>query len=86
MRTAFSSRSFNQEVGKAKKEAEKGPVFITDRGRPTHVLLSVREYERLKAKGKFVSIADALAMGEEGDFEFEIPERKDFGLKVPDFS
>ena len=32
--TTFSSREFNQYVSEAKKAAESGPVFITDRGKP----------------------------------------------------
>ena len=43
----LTSREFNQDTGGAKKAAEKGPVYITDRGRPSHVLLAFAEYERL---------------------------------------
>lgn len=32
--TTFSSRDFNQHSSEAKKAAEKGPVFITDRAGP----------------------------------------------------
>ena len=35
----ITSREFNQDVSKAKRAALKGPIFITDRGRPAHVLL-----------------------------------------------
>ena len=35
MTTRLSSREFNQDTSGAKKAAENGPVFITDRGRPT---------------------------------------------------
>jgi PHD/YefM family antitoxin component YafN of YafNO toxin-antitoxin module len=38
--TTISSREFNQDVSRAKRIAFKGPVFITDRGRPAHVLLT----------------------------------------------
>ena len=34
---SISSREFNQDVSKAKRAAEQGPVFITDRGTPAHV-------------------------------------------------
>ena len=37
--TTISSRDFNQDVSKAKRAAEAGPVVITDRGRPAFVLL-----------------------------------------------
>ena len=45
--TTVSSREFNQDVSKAKRAASKGPVFITDRGRAAHVLLTIAEYEKL---------------------------------------
>ncbi len=47
MATQLSSREFNQDSAGAKKAAEKGPVVITDRGRPAHVLLTYEAYERL---------------------------------------
>ena len=58
--TTLSSREFNQNASAAKKAAEKGPVFITDRGRPAHVLLSIEEYEKVTHTGK--SLAEALSM------------------------
>ncbi len=42
--TTLSSREFNQDTGRAKKASKNGPVFITDRGRPAHVLLTIEEY------------------------------------------
>ena len=42
--TTLSSRAFNQDASRAKKAAKSGPVFITDRGKPAHVLLSIEEY------------------------------------------
>lgn len=56
--TVLSSREFNQDTGRAKKATAEGPVFITDRGRPAHVLLSIEEYRRLTGQGQ--DIADAL--------------------------
>ena len=47
MTTRMSSREFNQDTSGAKKAAELGPVYITDRGRPAHVLLTFEAYERL---------------------------------------
>lgn len=40
--TTLSSREFNQDTSRAKQAARKVPVFITDRGRPAHVLMSTR--------------------------------------------
>lgn len=69
--TTLSSREFNQDTGRAKKAARKGPVFITDRGRPAHVLLTIEEYQRLA--GSQMSLAAALAQQGKGDFAFEPP-------------
>jgi prevent-host-death family protein len=82
--TTVSSREFNQDTSRAKKAAQKGPVFITDRGKPAHVLLSIEEYRRLTGKGR--SIVDMLAMPQgEGDFEFD-PPRVVIQVKPADFS
>lgn len=69
--TTLSSREFNQDASKAKKAARQGPVFITDRGRPAHVLLTIEEYEKLT--GGTTSIIDLLAMPGAEDIEFEPP-------------
>lgn len=78
--TTFSSREFNQDAGRAKKAAEKGPVFITDRGRPAHVLLSIEEYRRLAGGGR--SLLDAVAQRSGGDFDFD-PPRMGEGISRP---
>ena len=67
--TTFSSREFNQDASGAKKAARNGPVFITDRGRPAHVLLSIDDYRRLA--GSPVSIIDMLASPGVEAIEFE---------------
>jgi prevent-host-death family protein len=77
--TTLTSREFNQDTSGAKKAAAKGPVFITDRGRPAHVLLSIEDYRRLA--GKEMSLADALAQ-EGADFDFD-PPRMGPGITKP---
>ncbi|QXI24562.1 MULTISPECIES: type II toxin-antitoxin system Phd/YefM family antitoxin [Pseudomonas] len=67
--TTVSSREFNQDTSSAKKAALHGPVIITDRGRPAHVLLSIEEYQKLT--GTNPSIVDLLVMPEAADIEFE---------------
>ena len=69
--TSLTSREFNQDAGRAKKAALEGPVFITDRGRPAHVLLSIGDYQRLVSGGK--SLLDAVAAWDAGDFAFDPP-------------
>lgn len=73
--TTLSSRQFNQDAGKAKKAAEAGPVIITDRGRPAHVLLTFSEYKKIT--GERTKIADLLAMPGIEDIEFDIPKLRD---------
>jgi len=70
--TRISSRAFNQEVSRAKKAAEEGPVYITDRGNPAHVLLTFEAYKKLTGSNR--SIEDSLAMPDGVDIDFE-PER-----------
>jgi len=67
--TTLSSREFNHDASRAKKAARGGPVIITDRGRPAHVLLTIEEYRHLTHTQ--LSIVDMLAMPGEGDLEFE---------------
>jgi len=56
--TKLSSREFNQDTGRAKQAARRGPVIITERGRPSHVLLTFDDYEELV--GSKGSIIEAL--------------------------
>jgi prevent-host-death family protein len=72
--TKLSSREFNQDTSRAKRAAKRGPVFITDRGRPSHVLLTVEDYQRITGGQK--SIAELLAMPEAARIEFEPPRLK----------
>jgi prevent-host-death family protein len=67
--TTISSREFNQDTSSAKKATLHGPVIITDRGRPAHVLLSIEEYQKLT--GINANIVDLLVMQEAADIEFD---------------
>ena len=69
--TTLTSREFNQGASEAKRAAKNGPVFITDRGRPAHVLLSFEDYQRLINQRR--NIADVLTMPGLADIEFEPP-------------
>ena len=78
MPKTISSREFNQDTGGAKRAAAEGPVFITDRGEPAYVLLSIDDYRNLA--GAEESVIDLLA-AEPGteDIELDIPEARDLG-------
>jgi prevent-host-death family protein len=69
--TTVTSRQFNQDASGAKKTAQRGPVFITDRGRPAHVLLTIEDYRRLS--GGAMTLAEALAQPGDADFDFDAP-------------
>ena len=69
--TTLSSREFNQNASRAKRAAKDGPVFITDRGQQTHVLLTIEEYRRISGKRK--TLAEALAMPNAELVEFDPP-------------
>jgi prevent-host-death family protein len=69
--TTLSSREFNQQASEAKRATNNGPVIITDRGRPAHVLLSFADYQRLTKQRR--NIADVLAMPGTAEIEFEPP-------------
>ncbi|MEI7668638.1 MAG: type II toxin-antitoxin system prevent-host-death family antitoxin [Pseudomonadota bacterium] len=66
--TTISSREFNQDVSGAKRNAMLGPVFITDRGNPAHVLMTIEEYQKIASTKE--SIVDLLAMPNAIDIEF----------------
>ena len=81
--TTLSSREFNQRASEAKRAANNGPVFITDRGRPAHVLMRFEDYQRLTRQRR--NIADALAMPGIADIDFE-PPRVTIGVRPADLS
>ena len=81
--TTLSSREFNQRASEAKRAANSGPVFITDRGRPAHVLMSFEYYQRLTKQRR--NIADALAMPGVADIAFD-PPRVIIETRLADFS
>ncbi|MDY7106744.1 MAG: type II toxin-antitoxin system prevent-host-death family antitoxin [Actinomycetota bacterium] len=72
--TTMTSREFNHDTGVAKKAAARGPVVITDRGRPSHVLLSYEDYERLASGTPRLTELLSRTPGV-GAIDFEVPER-----------
>lgn len=61
-----SARTFNQSPSTVKAMAKDGPVFVTDRGKPSIVVLGVEEYERLVGGG---NVRDSLRMDTDVDLE-----------------
>ena len=71
--TTMTSRQFNHDTARAKRAALSGPVIITDRGKPSFVLMTVDEYMRLASLGP--SIADVLGVSTEAadiDIDFDV--------------
>lgn len=69
--TTFTSRELNQDVARAKRAAKSGPVFITTRGKPAHVLLSIEDYRQLAGERR--NLADALSMRGLGEIDLDPP-------------
>lgn len=67
--STMSSREFNQDLGRAKRSADAGPLVITDRGKPAYVLLRHEAYQRLVAGRPGIRAQLDLAGVEDVDFE-----------------
>jgi len=78
--TTLTARHLNQDLARAKRAAQEGPVIIADRGRPAHVLMSWAEYQRLT--GARPGLSQALSMPGLSDVEFD-PPRLDLGGRSP---
>lgn len=63
----ISSREFNQDIGYAKRKSVQDPVVITERGKPTHVLLSYDEYQKMLSTQP--KITELLSCSDEIEFE-----------------
>ena len=69
--TTVTSRELNQNLARAKRAAKSGPVFITDRGKPTHVLLGIEYYRRLAGAGR--NLLETLSMPGLTDIDLDPP-------------
>lgn len=82
--TTISSREFNQDASGAKRAAADGPVFITDRGRPAHVLMTYEAYRAMAGQER--SLLDIVAQEEDDDIEFDPPRMGDDISRPVDFT
>jgi Antitoxin Phd_YefM, type II toxin-antitoxin system len=80
--STLTSREFNQDVARAKRAANAGPVIITDRGRPAYVLMRHETYQRLAARGS--GIRALLSHPESEDVAFEPPRLGSDPLRLAD--
>ena len=67
----FSSRDFTRDVSAAKRATAKGPVSITDRGRPAFALLKIDDYYRItgRAEATLLDVMDGIPGGVGIEFE-----------------
>ena len=80
--TVVTATEFNQRPSAIKALSEREPVFITNHGRATTVMLSLPEFERLRASRPVRSLSEALVADD--DIELEIVRDRSLG-RVPDF-
>jgi prevent-host-death family protein len=83
--TTVSARDFARDLAHAKKAADRGPVIVTDRGRPRYALLKIEDYYRLTAPEprSLLAVMDAIPGG---GFDFEPPRLGGNDLKPADLS
>ncbi|MGL1959080.1 MAG: type II toxin-antitoxin system Phd/YefM family antitoxin [Colwellia sp.] len=78
-----SSRTFNQDPSAVKRAALFSPVQITERGKVSHVLVSIEQYQKLTDSSE--NIVDLLAMPEGCDIGFEPPKLNGSSIKPVEF-
>lgn len=72
-----TSKEFNRQASALRRSATHEPLLITERGRPTHVLMSYAAYVALQ--GPSVSVADALAMPVPDDLDTFLQPSRELG-------
>lgn len=81
--TTVTARDFNREPSRVKKAAALGPVIVTERGRPAHVIMSFSEFQRLSGGRR--TLADlAMSLPDPGEVDTEPEISQNWGFKIPD--
>ena len=78
--TTVSSREFARDLAQATRATTTGPVFVTDRGKPTFALLKIEDYYKL-AGDKPRTLLDIMESLPGGEFEFDPPKLENMGFK-----
>ena len=81
MPVTFTAREYNQDASRVKRAAKDGPVIITERGKPAHVLMTADAYEKLKgrkAKVPLVKFMEGLALS-----DLDLTREPDTGRDAP---
>lgn len=79
--SVITATQFNQQPSQIKALSEHEPVFVTDRGRVTTVVMSLSEYDRLRQARLPCSLGDALVADD--DLEIEVSRDRSLG-RIPD--
>ena len=74
-----SAREFARDLAHAKQATTRGPVFVTDRGKPTYALLKIEDYYKLTGDQP-KSLLEVMNSLPGGDFEFEPPRLDSMGI------
>lgn len=82
--TSISSRDFTRDVAAAKRAADKGPVYITNRGVPEYVLQRIEDYDRDRGQGEMSLLALMDSLPATNALDFDWP-RAEITPKTPDF-
>ncbi len=78
-----TSRKFNQDPSSVKRAASISPVQITERGKVSHILLSIEKYKELTDTE--LDIVELLRMPLHDEIECEAPKLDISSIKSVDF-
>ena len=82
----MTSREFNQHVSRAKRAAKDGPVIITERGKPSYVLMRHEEFAKKPAlPNRPQNALEALTDPNASDIDVEFP-RLQISFREVDFN
>ncbi len=83
MTITVTSRELNQNSSLVQRQAECEPVIITKRGKPSLVMLSYDEYQRIT--GGQQTLLDALGNHDAAFIDFEPPREPVIGFRPVEF-
>ena len=67
--STVTATEFNQRPSEIKALSAREPVFITERGRTTTVVMSMADFDRLTGSGPTRSLGDALVADDDCDLD-----------------
>ena len=81
MPAIFTAREYNQDASRVKRAAKDGPVIITERGKPAHVMMTMATYRALtvgRGTEPLVEFLEGLALD-----EIDLTRDRDTGRDAP---